>query len=96
MKKASIPMTKAALRTAVEAAPDTIQVQALLVLDGDCDFARQVTDFVPYLASKKDLLELIDAAGAEYPPALPHDPEFLVLGRRHAVCLRGILGAWAG
>lgn len=96
MKKVSIPITKAVLRAAVEAAPDTVHVQALLGLDGDCDFARQVTDFVPYVASKQDILELIDAMAADCPPTLPNDPEFLVLGRRHAICLRGIPGAWAG
>ena len=88
-------MTREALRTAVESAPDTVQVQALLGLDGDCDFARQVTDFIPYLASKEELLALIDAKAEEFPPALPYDPEFLVLGRRHAVSLRGILDALA-
>lgn len=95
MKKINVPMTKTELRAAVESAPDTIQVQALLGLDGDCDFTRQVSDFVPYLASKEDLLALIDAQAEDIPPALPHDPEFLVLGRRHAVSLRGILSAMA-
>lgn len=96
MKKASDPITRAALRAAVESAPDAIQVQVLLGLDGDCDFARQVTDFFPYLASKEELLALINAKAEEFPPALPHDPEYLVLGRRHAVSLRGILDALAG
>lgn len=49
-----------------------------------------------YLASKEELLALINAKAEDFPPALPHDPEFLVLGRRHAVSLRGILDALAG
>lgn len=95
MKKPCAPMTREYLRTAVESAPDTIQIQALLGLDGDCDFSRLVTDFIPYLASKEDLLALIDAQAADIPPALPHNPDFLVLGRRHAVSLRGLLDALA-
>lgn len=95
MKNTRVPMTKTALRAAVESAPDTIQVQALLGLDGDCDLTRQVSDFFPYMASKEDLLALIDAQAAEIPQTLPHDPEFLVLGRRHAVSLHGILNAMA-
>lgn len=96
MKKTNIPMTKAALRAAVESVPDSVQVQMLLGLDGDCDFTRQVTDFVPYLSSKEDLLALIDTQAAEFPPVLPHDPEFVVLGRRHAARLDGILAALVG
>lgn len=41
-------------------------------------------------------MALINAKAEDFPPALPHDPEFLVLGRRHAVSLRGILDALAG
>ena len=74
MKKASDPITRETLRAAVESAPDTIQVQVLLGLDGDCDFARQVTDFFPYLASKEELLALLNAKAEDFPPALPHAP----------------------
>lgn len=31
--------TKTTLRAAVQALPDTVKVQALLGLDGDCDFS---------------------------------------------------------
>ena len=36
--------TKTALRAAVQALPDTVKVQALLGLDGDCDFSLRTSE----------------------------------------------------
>ena len=39
--------TKTALRAAVQALPDTVKVQALLGLDGDCDFSLRSSESYP-------------------------------------------------
>ena len=36
--------TKTTLRAAVQALPDTVKVQALLGLDGDCDFSLRTSE----------------------------------------------------
>ncbi len=92
----SFPKTKMELRAAVDTLPDDARFQMLLGLDGDCDFSRCVTDFIPYLCSKSELLELIERKAAEQLQSLPHDQEYLVLGRRHAVCARGLLDTRSG
>lgn len=52
--------TKTALRAAVQALPDTVKVQALLGLDGDCDFSLRTSESYPFRCTKEDLLSLID------------------------------------
>ncbi len=54
-------------------------------LDGDCDFSRKRTRYLPHLCGKEDLLTLIDSdPGPELRPV--HGlPDYLVLCRRHAV-----------
>ena len=51
--------TKNALRSAVLALPDNAKVQALLGLDGDCDFSVRASESYPFRCSKEDL-ECID------------------------------------
>lgn len=83
--------TKTALRSAAQALPDTATVKALLGLDGDCDFAIRATDAYPFLCSKADLLVLIERQQQEELNTMVHSPEYLVLDRRYAVHLPGIL-----
>lgn len=52
--------TKTTLRAAVQALPDTVKVQALLGLDGDCDFSLRTSESYPFRCTKEDLLSLID------------------------------------
>ena len=52
--------TKTALRAAVQALPDTVKIQALLGLDGDCDFSLRSSESYPFRCTKEDLLSLID------------------------------------
>ena len=40
--------TKTALRAAVQALPDTVKIQALLGLDGDCDFSLRSSESYPF------------------------------------------------
>jgi hypothetical protein len=47
--------TKTALRAAVQALPDTVKVQALLGLDGDCDFSLRTSESYPFRCTKEDL-----------------------------------------
>lgn len=61
--------TKTALRAAVQALPDTVKVQALLGLDGDCDFSLRTSESYPFRCTKEDLLSLIDRAGTGSDPA---------------------------
>ena len=96
-KTAMVPSTKTKLRMVAELIPADVTVQAILGLDGDCDFARHITDFYPYLCSRSDLLALIDAQSEEgIIQSAADNPEFLVLSRRHAVCLPDILRASDG
>ena len=55
-----------------------------------------VLDTYAYLSSRSELLELISRLSLEQFPRLPHHPDYLVLGRRHAVCLAGIMDAGVG
>ncbi len=45
--------TKTALRAAVQALPDTVKVQALLGLDGDCDFSSGHRNPIPSAVRRK-------------------------------------------
>ena len=76
--------TKTALRAAVQALPDTVKIQALLGLDGDCDFSLRCT--------KEDLLSLIDRQAQEAIPLMAHNSDYLVLNQRYAVYLPELLG----
>ena len=55
--------TKTALRAAVQALPDTVKVQALLGLDGDCDFSLRTSESYPFRCTKEDLLSCEAAGG---------------------------------
>ena len=57
---------------------------------------RAATESYAYLSSRSELLELISRLSLEQFPRLPHHPDYLVLGRRHAVCLAGIMDAGVG
>lgn len=84
--------TKTALRAAVQALPDTVKVQALLGLDGDCDFSLQSSESYPFRCTKEDLLSLIDRQAQEAIPLMAHNSDYLVLNRRYAVYLPELLG----
>ena len=84
--------TKSALRAAVQALPDTVKVQALLGLDGDCDFSLRTSESYPFRCTKEDLLSLIDRQAQEAIPLMAHNSDYLVLNRRYAVYLPELLG----
>ena len=84
--------TKTALRAAVQALPDTVKVQALLGLDGDCDFSLQSSESYPFRCTKEDLLSLIDRQAQEAIPLMAHNSDYLVLNRRYAVYLPELPG----
>lgn len=93
---AASPITRSDLCALLCELPDHIQLPMLLGLDGDCDFTRAATESYAYLSSSAELLELISRLSLEQFPRLPHHPDYLVLGRRHAVCLAGIMDAGVG
>ena len=95
--------TKTALRAAVQALPDTVKVQALLGLDGDCDFSLRSSESYPFRCTKEDLLSLIDRQAQEQVDrmvaqlkkqrgVMAHNSDYLVLNRRYAVYLPELLG----
>lgn len=83
--------TKNALRSAVLALPDNAKVQALLGLDGDCDFSVRASESYPFRCSKEDLLSLIDRQAYETILPMAHRTDYLVLDRRYAIYLPDIL-----
>ena len=83
--------TKNALRSAVLALPDNAKVQALLGLDGDCDFSVRASESYPFRCSKEDLLSLIDRQSHETILPMVHRTDYLVLDRRYAIYLPDIL-----
>ena len=96
--------TKSTIRAAVEALDPDAEVRMCLGLDGDCDFTRRVTDFVPYRCTKVELLALVDAQADGCIPTVAGLQQYLVLSRRHVAYLPDILqaspdgartGAWA-
>jgi hypothetical protein len=84
--------TKSALRSAVLALPDNVKVQALLGLDGDCDFSVRASESYPFRCSKEDLLSLIDRQVQETLLPMAQSNDYLVLDRRYAVYLPELLG----
>ena len=88
---AQIVNTKTALRAAVQALPDTVKVQALLGLDGDCDFSLRTSESYPFRCTKEDLLSLIDRQVHEAIQPMAQSNDYLVLDRRYAVYLPDIL-----
>lgn len=93
---AATPITRSDLCTILCELLDHIRLPMLLGLDGDCDFTRAATESFAYLSSRTELLELISRLPLEQFPRLPHHPDYLVLGRRHAVCLAGIMDVVTG
>lgn len=85
--------TKPTIRAAAEALASDAEVRMCLGLDGDCDFTRRATDFVPYRCTKAELLALIDAQADGCIPTVPSLPQYLVLSRRHVAYLPDILQA---
>lgn len=83
--------TKTALRAAVQALPDTVKMQALLGLDGDCDFSLRTSESYPFRCTKEDLLSLIDRQVHEAIQPMAQSNDYLVLDRRYAVYLPDIL-----
>lgn len=96
VRAATPPITRSDLHAILCGLPDHIRFPMLLGLDGDCDFTRAATESCAYLSSRSELLELISRQPLEQFPRLPHHPDYLVLGRRHAVCLAGIMDAGVG
>lgn len=88
-------LSKEALRTAVASMSENKDIRMRLGLDGDCDFTRRVTTYHSYRCRKSDLLELIEAQPEGRLRAMRGDPGYLVLSRRHAVCLADIFGMHA-
>lgn len=84
--------TKTALRAVVQALPDTVKVEALLGLDGDCDFSLRASESYPFRCTKEDLLSLIDRQVHETIHPMAQNDDYLVLDRRYAVYLPDILG----
>ena len=83
--------TKNALRSAVLALPADVKVQALLGLDGDCDFSVRTSESYPFRCSKEDLLSLIDRQAHETILPMAQSSDYLVLNRRYAIYLPDIL-----
>lgn len=81
---------KRTLRTLAELLPEDARIPMLLGLDGDCDFSRRLTVFLPHLCERKELLALIDRDPALELPPVHGLPDFLVLCRRHAVWVPGL------
>ena len=69
-----------------------VKVQALLGLDGDCDFSLRSSESYPFRCTKEDLLSLIDRQAQEAIPLMAHNSDYLVLNRRYAVYLPELLG----
>ena len=67
-------------------------IQALLGLDGDCDFSLRSSESYPFRCTKEDLLSLIDRQAQEAIPLMAHNSDYLVLNRRYAVYLPELLG----
>ena len=69
---------KTSLHTLADRLPDDARVLMLLGLDGDCDFSRKRTRYLPHLCGKEELLTLIDSdPGPELRPV--HGlPDYLV------------------
>lgn len=82
---------KSDLRDLVDQLPETARIPMILGLDGDCDFARRITDFFLYECGREDLLALIEKDSSQNLPAVRGMSGFLVLCRRHAVCLTALL-----
>ncbi len=91
VRPAKLPITRSDLHAILRGLPNHIRFPMLLGLDGDCDFTRAATESCAYLSSRSELLELISRQPLEQFPSLPHHPDYLVLGRRHAVRLTGIV-----
>ena len=93
MAKTLLLNTKSTVHAAVEALDADAEVRMCLGLDGDCDFTRRVTDFVPYRCTKAELMDLIDAQADGYITTVVGLPQYLVLSRRHVAYLPDILQA---
>ena len=63
----------------------------ILGLDGDCDFTREITDFYPYECGREELLALIEKDPSQELLSVKGMSGFVVLCRRHAVCLPALL-----
>ena len=68
-----------------------VKVQALLGLDGDCDFSLRTSESYPFRCTKEDLLSLIDRQVHEAIQPMAQSNDYLVLDRRYAVYLPDIL-----
>lgn len=79
------------LRILADQLPDDAQVLMLLGLDGDCDFSRKCTRYLPHLCGKEDLLTLIDSEPAPELRPVHGLPDYLVLCRRHAVWMPDLM-----
>lgn len=85
------PMAKADLRTLAVCLPEDARIPMLLGLDGDCDFSRRLTDFLTHLCGKDELLTLIDSDPSPKLRPVHGLPDYLVLCRRHAVWVPGLM-----
>lgn len=84
-------VSHAVLRSLADRLSKTAYIPMILGLDGDCDFAREVTDFFPYECGKEELLALIEKDPSQKLPSVKGMSGFVVLCRRHAVCLPALL-----
>lgn len=84
-------LSKSDLRELVSQLSETSCIPMILGLDGDCDFSREITDFFPYECGREELLALIEKDSSQDLPAVKGMSGFLVLSRRHAVCLPALL-----
>lgn len=82
--------SKAALCAIVSAVPEHHAIHMRLGLDGDCDFTRRVTDYVPFSCGKEELLALIEKQVDAPLQTMRDEPKYLVFGRRFAVYLPDI------
>lgn len=76
---------KSTLRTLADRLPEDARIPMLIGLDGDCDFSRSLTSFLPHNCGRDELLALIDRETAQNLPPVCGLSGFAVLCRRHAV-----------
>ena len=84
-----VPRT--ALRGLADKLAKTAHIPMILGLDGDCDFTREITDFYPYECGREELLALIAKDPSQELLSVKGMSGFVVLCRRHAVCLPALL-----
>lgn len=84
-------VSKSDLRELVGQTSEALRIPMILGLGGDCDFTREITDFLPYECGREELLALIEKDPGQVLPAVRGMSGFLVLCRRHAVCLPALL-----